>query len=80
MLNHKITGMILTGTLAACLSVSAMASTAHFNDSSVTGKDSGWEDWTKKVADCCGRLREGFHLSRRRPDTAEFRMVFQIEG
>ena len=48
MLNHKITGMILTGTLAACLSVSAMASTAHFNDSSVTGKDSGWEDWTKQ--------------------------------
>ena len=48
MLNHKITGMILTGTLAACLSMSAMASTAHFNDSSVTGKDSGWEDWTKQ--------------------------------
>ena len=48
MLNHKITGMILTGTLAACLSVSAMASTAHFNDSSVTGKNSGWEDWTKQ--------------------------------
>lgn len=48
MFNHKITGMILTGTLAACLSVSAFASTSHFNDSSVTGADTGWEDWTKE--------------------------------
>ena len=71
MLNHKITGMILTGTLAACLSVSAMASTAHFNDSSVTGKNSGWEDWTKQWPTVA---------SRRRSDAAELWMVFQIEG